>query len=485
MAKATKQLAWADRLLRVRVDKGGRGEAVGPPPPDPIRARAVVDLAARVGEVALSSGASAADTAAMVLRVVYSFGVRAHVDVTYTAVTVSYTHPDDLDPITRMRVIPALGMDYDLLAWLEQRVDAICGGGLSIEEARRMLWGQLRSRPRYRDWALLFAAAVQGATICGLLGGGPGEALLAALGTTLVESATRAMYRRGHPTFLRHVVAGAIPAAIGLAVMVLRLQIAPELFLLSPSLIVATGMVTMLAGMGVVGAAQDALDGFYITAAARVLDFITRTGGLVLGVAGTLWLGVQVGVPAYLVPDWLSPPTHLVQELVIVPFCVFFAMTTWLSPRATLWCGALGGAGSLVYMSAFAATGAHPLSAGVMSFSVAVAARLAGAWLRVPVMALITGAIAPLMPGMMLYRAIFPVIVGRPVVTPVDQPVALLLASIFTGLALALGASLGVMLGRRLAIPTNRIAQLANSGAWARGNGRRTPTRESKKRAAR
>lgn len=445
-------LTLLDRLLRVRVPSAVQLPAVDREPPDPMGARAVIDVAARIGEVALTSGASAADTTAMVRRVVHAHGVRAHVDVTFTAVTVSYTHSDDIDPITRMRVVRELGMDYELLAWLERRVEAICTGRLSIEDARRLLLTQKRNRPLYRDWVLLVTAAAMGAAVCFIIGGNPGDALFAGLGTMLVDAAARALLRRRVVRFVGYLVAGAIPAAIGLVVMQLRQSLVPGVWNLSPSLIVATGMLTMLAGMGVVGAAQDALDGFFITSAARTVDFVTRTGGLVLGVAATLWVGVQMGVTAYLAPEWQARPPGLVQALVVVPFCVAFAMSTWMGPRSALVCGLLGGVAYLLYLVAMAATGIHHLSAGLMALGVGVLATVVGRRLGVPLIALVTISIAPQMPGLMLYRAVFPLVTGQTSAATAagEDPASLLIGSLLVGFALALGASLGATLARSI-----------------------------------
>lgn len=460
-----------DGALRERVDAGGTTPAVGPPPPDTAdEAREVIDLAARLGEVALASGSSAADCAAMVLRVVLTFGVRAHVDVTYNALTISYTHPDEINPITRMRIVTALGMDYDMLAWVERRVDALCEGTLTVAEARTLLHNQRRVRPLYRGWVMLVAAAVQGVTIALLIGGGLGEALAAAVGALLVESATRQMVRAGHSVFLRHVMAGALPTAIGLALMWARVHGPVFLWELSPSLVVASSMVTMLAGTGIVGAAQDALDGYYITAGARGLDFVARTGGLVLGVAGTLWLGVAAGVPAYLAAEWHPAPSPLVQ-LASVPFmCITFAMMTWLGPRAALVCGLIGAGGWLAYLGALAIAGNYAVAAGVMAVAVALLAQLVGRRLGVPVIAGVTAGIVPLVPGLMLYRALYGYVTGNPMVTASDHPTALLTMAMTTGLALALGASLGVKLGRRFARPERLVERLANAWAWTRGS---------------
>lgn len=66
------------------------------------QARAVIDLALRVGEAMLSTGASAADCVASVLRLMTAYGVRsAHIDVTFTSITVSIhrgLHEDPLQP---------------------------------------------------------------------------------------------------------------------------------------------------------------------------------------------------------------------------------------------------------------------------------------------------------------------------------------------------------------------------------------------------
>ncbi|WP_458933141.1 threonine/serine exporter family protein, partial [Enterococcus faecium] len=55
-----------------------------------------------------------------------------------------------------------------------------------------------------------------------------------------------------------------------------------------PSVIVASGIVLMLAGLAVVGAAQDAIDGFALTATGRILELTTQTLGVVLGILAGL-----------------------------------------------------------------------------------------------------------------------------------------------------------------------------------------------------
>ncbi|MFX5464725.1 threonine/serine exporter family protein, partial [Acinetobacter baumannii] len=84
--------------------------------------------------------------------------------------------------------------------------------------------------------------------------------------------------------------------------------------------IVASGIVLMLAGLAVVGAAQDAIDGFALTATGRLLELTTQTLGVVLGILAGLEtvrvIGLAMSPPAMALP--LGPlPLQFVGAAVI------------------------------------------------------------------------------------------------------------------------------------------------------------------------
>lgn len=282
------------------------------------------------------------------------------------------------------------------------------------------------------------------------------------------------MTRRQAPYFFAQVAAGALPAAVATVLMYLRGHGVPELWGLSPSLVVASGMVSMLAGMGIVGAAQDALDGYYLTANARIVDLMMRTGGLILGVAGVLWLGVRVGAPAYLSPEAVPLPPAPLQVLAAATFSLVFAIGGRLGPRGVLLAAGCGGLGWTFYLVSLPLVGAdHAVAAGGAATVMAVVAHIASSRLRLPAIALVTLGIAPLMPGMLLYRGLFRLVVGQPAVNPGDAAGELLLMAALTGVALALGSSVGSIVGRQLALPTERVARLAAVASLRRGRLRR------------
>ena len=59
----------------------------------------------------------------------------------------------------------------------------------------------------------------------------------------------------------------------------------------------------LLAGLGFIGAFQDALTGFYVTANARILEVMFATVGIIVGVSGGLALGRSLGVDVLVDPD--------------------------------------------------------------------------------------------------------------------------------------------------------------------------------------
>jgi hypothetical protein len=68
----------------------------------------------------------------------------------------------------------------------------------------------------------------------------------------------------------------------------------PLLVGVDPTLVVVGGIVMLVAGMAIVGAAQNATDQFYVTASARLLDVVMRTVGIAVGSSLHLsWLDVS------------------------------------------------------------------------------------------------------------------------------------------------------------------------------------------------
>ncbi|HET9829469.1 MAG TPA: threonine/serine exporter family protein, partial [Nocardioidaceae bacterium] len=229
---------------------------------DESHARAVLDLTLRVGEALLSTGATASDVTATVLRLAAAYGIRSvHVDVTFTSITVSQHRGHDQDPLTVMRIVKARTADYTRLENLHQLVRAATDGDLDLAAARRRLDGIVRAPHPYRRWLVTAALAGMGASVAALFGGGWLLVLVASATTAVIDRVQRRLARSGLPAFFTQVVGAAIPTLVAVGLLVLVSRTGLRLEDLSPSLVVATGIIVLLAGLSVVGAAQDALDG--------------------------------------------------------------------------------------------------------------------------------------------------------------------------------------------------------------------------------
>ncbi|MDN6021367.1 MAG: threonine/serine exporter family protein, partial [Acidipropionibacterium jensenii] len=268
-------------------------------------ARRVVDLIMRGTVVAISVGASSAESIAMALRIADSYGIRIHVDITNTSVIVTQHRSLDDDPITALRVVGACTPDYQRLGRLQILVGEVSQRRIDLDEARQRL-DDLVTTPRlYRKWFVTANMGVMGAAMAALYGASVWDMLIAFLATCLVDIAVQGLSRRRMSSFFVQAMGGAIPTAVALGMMMLKSVTGMQLDL-SPSLVVAAGMISLLAGTGAVAAAQDALDGYYVTSSGRFLEVLMQTGGIIFGVMTTLWVGLKLGVPSHISPtlDW-------------------------------------------------------------------------------------------------------------------------------------------------------------------------------------
>lgn len=406
---------------------------------DDLTAHAALGLALRIGESMLAVGASAADVTATVLRVADAYGLPScQVDVTFTSLTVSYDR-DDAVPLTLMRIVRPRGMDYSRLQGVTDLARAIGAGTLEIEDAHRRLDRVVSAPDTYRRPVHALGWAGVAGSIGVLLGGGWLVALVAALTTAVIEQMIRMLDRRGLPMFFQQASGAAV--ATGTAVLLAAWDVD-----VPSSLVVAAGIVVLLAGLSFVGSAQDAISGFPVTAAARAFEVLTLTAGIVVGIAAVLDLAQRARVPLAVVD--LSPST--------VPFAValvaaagiagFWALASHARPRAVAVATA---AGALAWAtsSAAGAVGAGP---AVASAAAAVVVGFCGESLtdrlRVPPLLVAVCGIVPLLPGLAIYRGLFAVVVDGDVPGGLES----LVGAAAIGLGLAAGVTLGEYLGRSL-----------------------------------
>ena len=432
-------------------------------------ARAVVDLAGRIAAAALGAGATAADSTAMLLRVTQHFKVSVHADVTMSSVTITHFRSLERSPITILRRVREKVTDYRRLEMVEELVDEITADRVALAEARRRIGDIVRMPKTFRRWVQTASKGALGFFVAMLFGGDLAECLLAGLTTAGVDLILLGVSRIKAPDFFGQVAGSAFTGAIALLVMSARANTSWNVTI-SPSLIVAAGMVSMLAGLSMTTAARDAIDGYYVTSAARFVEVGTLTGGIVLGLTATLWAGIGLGVPAYLAPSTGARPVWILQLIAAALIALSYAVNTHVTPRSWLLAAFFG----VLTWAVSSLVGTRVVLHPGMVFLAAFAAGLIGQALnrvaRVPTTALVTAGVVSLVPGMALYRGLLSLVQVNQGQAITESPTTTLFNAVITAVMIAAGASLGTTAGRPLSMPQDWATRLALSKAWGRGH---------------
>jgi uncharacterized membrane protein YjjP (DUF1212 family) len=123
-----------------------------------------LDLALRIGEVLLSSGAGAADVTATMLSITHGLGLRnADVDVTFTALTMTYQTSFDEPALVQVRNVRHREIDYEDLTEVNDIINELLLGEIDRDEARSRLAQIVSSGHRLPRWAVTAGVGMTGA----------------------------------------------------------------------------------------------------------------------------------------------------------------------------------------------------------------------------------------------------------------------------------------------------------------------------------
>lgn len=403
-----------------------------------------LDLALRVGEMLLSNGAGAADVTATMSSIAQFLGLRnVLVDVTFTTLTMSYEAGVDEPVITKRRQVTHRESDYADLTDVDHLVGELLNERINREEAAaRILQLSSSGHPTPR-WAV---TASWGATATGvalLLGGDWVAMLLAAVSGAALEVLQRRLARLRLPFFYSQVAGGFLATTLAVGVAATDVP-------MDPSLVVTASIVMLLAGLGFIGAFQDALTGFYVTANARILEVMIATVGIIVGVSGGLGLGRWLGVDVLVDPDLSAGLSYLPGVIIGSAITAAgFAFSAYSPARILAPIAIIGGLGGGISF-ALIETQVHPAAAsGIAAFVIGLVSYSVAGWSRVPPLVIVVSSIVPLLPGLSIYTSL-----------------TLLAAENFTGIsamitavAVAVLLSSGVLLGEYVAQPLQREAR--------------------------
>ena len=196
------------------------------------------------------------------------------------------------------------------------------------------------------------------------------------------------------------------------------------------------------------GAIQDALSGFYLTAGARIIEALLATAGLIAGVSAGLSLAGPLGVSLIGVrpgggTTLADAPVVLVGA--IVSACAF-AFTCYAPLRALPAIGMSTLLGHLVFLSVLDPNQSMPWAAGCAAVVIGVVSYAIAGRVGVPPLVVVVPALVPMLPGLLIYRGLSYMSEGD------TLGILQLTAAAATTIALAAG----VILGEYVAQPLKR-----------------------------
>ncbi|GAA5118504.1 threonine/serine ThrE exporter family protein [Haloechinothrix salitolerans] len=423
--------------------------AMGPELPDDATVHFALELALRIGEVQMATGAGASDVTATILAVTSALGLpQCEVDVIYTSITVTCHRGTEMAPVTAVRVVRTRSLDYSRLTAVEELVKQITRGQISAEDAYAELRRVNAAPHPYPRWVATLALGGMAASVTVFINGDPATAALAFFVSALIDRVGRVLNRYALPMFFQQAVGGLIATLITMAAVSSDIGA-----FRSPSLVAAAAITVLLSGLGTVTAVQDAITGYNVTAAGRSMEVALMSAGLITGIVIALQIAIALGLERTPLPDLPAPKAIALPVMMLAGAGTagFFALASYSRVRPLLVAAVAGMVGAGTY-------GAIRFSGGDAIMATAIAATFVGfsggllaRRLRVTPLVVAVSGITPLLPGLSTYRGLYEL-----AVSPAGD-ITTLMKAIALGLALAAG----VVLGEYLAQPVRtRLGRL-------------------------
>ncbi|MFI1487663.1 threonine/serine exporter ThrE family protein [Streptomyces sp. NPDC020747] len=458
----TQNVPWQDRMrtmLRMPVAERPVPEAVQKTEDEGPAVPRVLDLTLRIGELLLAGGEGAEDVEAAMFAVCRSYGLdRCEPGVTFTLLSISYQPSLVDDPVTASRTVRRRGTDYTRLAAVYQLVDDISDDEteVSLEESYRRLAEIRRNRHPYNGWLLTMATGGLAGAASVLVGGDLIVFVAAAVGAMLGDRLAWLCAGRGLPEFYQFTVAATPAAAMGAALTIAHVDV-------RASAVITGGLFALLPGRALVAGVQDGLTGYYITAAARLLEVMYFYVGIVIGVLVILYFGVKFG--AELNPDAAlqssNRPGWQIAASMLLTLC--FAVLLQ-QERSTVLIVTLNGGvawsvyGAMHYVGEISPVASTAAAAGL----VGLFGQLLSRYRFASALPYTTAAIGPLLPGSATYFGLLAIAQND-----VDEG----LVSLTKAAALAMAIAIGVNLGSEI---SRLFLRLPGASAGARRAAKRT-----------
>lgn len=421
-------------------------------------ARRTLNFALRLAETMFHYGADALEVENAIVAVCATYGVEnLEVDITNQAVMINYV-PDtaatatmtredifkdnNMTSHTVMRVVRSWTDNYAGLADTHHLVTEIIEGEMPRAEASARLEA-INSRPKtFPNWVVTVAMIAAAFSITLGIGGGIIGAGISALSGFIVSRIGIWMGRRRYPEFFTMTVSGFVLTGLAMLFSQMHLEI-------SPPRIIAAGLIMLMPTTRFMSTMHDAISGFPVTAAGRIVSTGMAFAGIVAGIyAGIVMAGLFDITAMDPAQSHFEPPGFLVNTFFMSISAVFIAITLQASVRfllPVLW-AALGG----LILYHIAGQMGLDVRLQVVAGSVAVGciAAFIAERMRIPSLVLAVPAMTFLLPGLSIFRGMYAVFIQ-------GQTTGDGVVSLVTAMTTIVTMAAGLVLGQYLMRPFN------------------------------
>ena len=395
-----------------------------------------LDLALRIGEVLLSSGAGAADVTATMLAVTRACGLRnVSADVTFVDLTLHHQPSIDEPAAIQVRRVTRRQVDYADLTEVDQTVGDLVAGRITRGEARDQVARIVSTGHLRRRWTVTLGWGVMGTGVALTLGGSPMVCLLAFLAACVIDRTQRVMSRHRIPSFYLQAAGGFLATLIAVTAAATPLEVNPSR--------VVTDRDRHASGRdrphGRYSGRHDGLPGHRQRPHARRHAWTPRASSPASPPASPLGDVLGVGLESFK-PGAAGLAAAGVAVFGAALAAAGFAFASYAPLRSLLAVGLVGALGQAVLLSVDTAELGQAWGPAAAAVTIGAVCYLAAGRFRVPPLVVVVPAIVPLLPGLDIYRGLALLAEGKDGVLPLASAV---------GTAIALAA--GVILGQYLA----------------------------------
>ncbi|MBG6085225.1 threonine/serine exporter family protein [Zhihengliuella flava] len=406
-------------------------------------ARETLEFTLDLAETMFRFGGGALEAETSIIAVTASFGLRdVDVDITNQSIHINYAGADQT-PISLLRVVRSWTSNYAGLALVHQLVTDIVAGDVSRREAVERL-AEINRRPKpFPRWVADMCGGVFAGAFVMFIGGSWLGALIAIVSWMGVTQVLKLSAQWRIPEFFATMFSAVLITTVALVLWRFHVPI-------EPGIVIAGGIMLLLPSARFVASAQDAINGFPVTAIGRLLPAMMIFAAIITGIMTGIVIGEYSGIGTIDVTQisQIDYPWWVLAATVAVAITAgsVFEQTSVKLLLPTTGVALLGFATMLGVENAGVGARLAPALAAVV---IGAAGRLVALRLEAPQMVVAVPAMMFLLPGLMIFRAMYGITVDE-----VDMSYGL--AQVFNALGIILAIAGGIVLGDTIARPLTK-----------------------------